>query len=398
MLAPGTRLLARVDSRARADTAAHHTATHLLHATLSRALAEQGAVRQAGSLVGPSTLRFDFTFPRPLTLAELQAVEDEVNRAALADAAVSVAVMGLEEAKQAGATALFGDKYDADAVRVVSVAGESTELCGGTHVASTRACFPFKILSETGVSGGVRRIEALSGAPAAAHLLAAARGMQTVAAGLKLSPLASADEIVANADKFRLRLEAAQREVKQLQAQQQKLMMDAAGASASASDSAWLCLPGWTVDTVDVSHCLPELATRCPHVVVYGVPAALADNYGMFRKVAEDAAAKQYEQAAQRGLQCLVQLFVGENGRALCFKTIDGVDLNAKRRGAADTGFDASRVWKCVQAALDGSKGGGNDAVAQGTFALWSGAAAGEIPARFCAILQEKMGAQQQRQ
>ncbi len=149
----------------RLASARNHTCTHLLHASLRRILGDH--VQQAGSLVAPDRLRFDFSHIAGLTAQELLAVERDVNRAILADYPVSAAVMAQEEALKAGAMALFGEKYG-DEVRVLSIGHcdqckESIELCGGTHLERTGQAGFFSILSESGIAAGVRRIEAATG-------------------------------------------------------------------------------------------------------------------------------------------------------------------------------------------------------------------------------------------
>lgn len=138
----------------------NHTATHLLHAALRKHLGDH--VAQAGSLVAPERLRFDFTHFQAVTPDELRAIEDEVNRHILADIPVVKEIMGLDEARSRGAMALFGEKYGAE-VRTVTIGGVSMELCGGTHLEHTAQIGVFKILSEASVAAGVRRIEAVTG-------------------------------------------------------------------------------------------------------------------------------------------------------------------------------------------------------------------------------------------
>jgi len=150
----------------RLDTARHHTCTHLLQAALRKVLGQH--VRQAGSLVSPEILRFDFTHTAAVTAEELRAVEDEVNRIILEDISLDVAVTTPEQAQEKCALAFFGEKYGRE-VRVVEVPGESTELCGGTHLRSTGQAGAFIILSESGIAAGVRRIEALAGIKALGH-------------------------------------------------------------------------------------------------------------------------------------------------------------------------------------------------------------------------------------
>jgi len=156
----GQQVRLEVEEAARLDSARNHTATHLLHAALRKVLGDH--VKQAGSLVAPGRLRFDFTHISAMTPEELASVEEDVNRAVLADLPVQAEVMPLERARKKGAMALFGEKYG-DEVRVVEVPGASVELCGGTHLAATGQVGPFMILSEAGVAAGVRRIEAATG-------------------------------------------------------------------------------------------------------------------------------------------------------------------------------------------------------------------------------------------
>ena len=159
-LKPGDAVRSSVDLPRRQATARNHTSTHLMHAALRRILGVH--VKQAGSLVSPDRLRFDFTHFRSVTPEELSQVEDLVNREIRRDSGVDTRVRSLDQALEEGATALFGEKYDSQ-VRVVSIPDFSMELCGGTHVGRTGEIGLFKITSEGSVSAGVRRIEALTG-------------------------------------------------------------------------------------------------------------------------------------------------------------------------------------------------------------------------------------------
>jgi len=159
-LAAGETVEARVDCERRLATARHHTATHLLHRALREILGEHAA--QSGSLVTPERLRFDFAHFEPMTPDQVRQVEDMVNEAVLASRPVRATFCSHKEALAAGAIALFGEKYG-DEVRVVDIDGVSRELCGGTHVSSTGEIGPFRILSESGIGSGLRRIEAVAG-------------------------------------------------------------------------------------------------------------------------------------------------------------------------------------------------------------------------------------------
>jgi alanyl-tRNA synthetase len=156
-----------VDAAARAATVRNHTGTHLLHAALRKVLGPQAM--QKGSLVAPDRLRFDFTHDAPLTDDEIEAIEDAVNEWIETNAAAAVSEMPYAEAIESGAIAIFEEKY-ADRVRVVQFGDFSTELCGGTHAAATGEIGLLKILSESGIASGVRRIEALTGIGALHYL------------------------------------------------------------------------------------------------------------------------------------------------------------------------------------------------------------------------------------
>ncbi|MDE2451687.1 MAG: alanine--tRNA ligase [Gammaproteobacteria bacterium] len=159
----GDVLRAQVDGERRRAVALNHTATHLLHAALRKTLGTH--VQQKGSLVAPDRLRFDFSHLQPVTPAELTDIERLVNAQIRLNAPAETQVMGYESAVAAGAMALFGEKYDKD-VRVLRIGDFSMELCGGTHVQRAGDIGLFKILSESGVASGVRRIEAITGAAA----------------------------------------------------------------------------------------------------------------------------------------------------------------------------------------------------------------------------------------
>jgi len=166
-LALGAVVHGQVDRACRRRAQANHTATHLLQAALKQVV--DPGIGQAGSLVDFDRLRFDFHCPRAVTAAELEQIETLINGWISEAHALEVAEMAIEQAKAAGAVAMFGEKY-ADVVRVVDVPGVSMELCGGTHVANTAEIGLFKIVAESGVAAGIRRIEAVAGPAVLAYL------------------------------------------------------------------------------------------------------------------------------------------------------------------------------------------------------------------------------------
>ena len=178
-LTEGDPVRAAVDRERRLATARNHTATHLLHRALREVLGEHAV--QSGSLVAPDRLRFDFAHFGPLTPSELEAVEGIVNDAVLACRPVRATVCSYREAVAGGAVALFGEKYG-ERVRVVEIDGVSRELCGGTHVSVTGEVGPFRILSESGIGSGLRRIEALTGTEALGHMRRAEEALTEAAA------------------------------------------------------------------------------------------------------------------------------------------------------------------------------------------------------------------------
>jgi len=198
MLRVGDHLVGAVDGERRASTVLNHSATHLLHAALRTVLGTH--VTQKGSLVAPDRLRFDFSHFQPVTGEELGAIERMVNAEIRANHATETHHMDMQEALDFGAMALFGEKYG-ERVRVLRMGDTSTELCGGTHVARTGDIGLFKIVSEGGVSAGVRRIEAVSGQGALDHVASEERRLQEAAQLLGGNPAEVADKLRALLDR-----------------------------------------------------------------------------------------------------------------------------------------------------------------------------------------------------
>ncbi len=200
-LQTGDTLLASVDELARRATAAHHSATHLLHAALRNILGSH--VQQKGSLVNPERLRFDFSHPEPLTSAQLQEIERSVNAVIRENYAADTQVLPIAEAQALGAMALFGEKYG-DEVRVVRMGDFSLELCGGTHVQALGDMGVFKILSESGVAAGIRRIEAVAGAAALELIQRDEQRLQAAASLLKVAPADLDQRLAQTLERLRL--------------------------------------------------------------------------------------------------------------------------------------------------------------------------------------------------
>ncbi|WP_440222431.1 alanine--tRNA ligase [Dokdonella sp. MW10] len=311
-LAAGASVDARVDGVRRASIVHNHSATHLLHAALRHVLGEH--VTQKGSLVAPDRLRFDFAHFQPVTREELRRIEDLVNAEIRGNASADVAHMSYDAAIESGAMALFGEKYG-DEVRVLRMGAFSTELCGGTHVGRTGDIGLFKILSEGGVASGVRRIEAVSGAAAMAHVVDEEARLGAI--GELLS--ASAGDVV---DKLR-----------QLLDRQKKLERELDGFKARAASAA----------TADLADHAREVA---------GIKVVAARVDGLDAKALRDGV----DTLKQKLVDCVVLLAAGADGK---ISLVGGVG------GAALGRIKAGDVVAHVASAI-GGKGGGRPDMAQG--------------------------------
>jgi alanyl-tRNA synthetase len=208
----GEDATAQIDSERRQEIRRNHTATHLLHKALRQVVGEDS--RQAGSLVAPDRLRFDFTAMEPVDANQLRTITEIVNREIVSDRPVETAEMPYREAVGEGAMALFGEKYG-DVVRVVSIDDFSKELCGGTHVRRTGEIGPFVITSESSVASGVRRIEALTGTQAIARMIGQQEVVESVGRDLKISWTDLRDQVHGLQDRIRQQ----EREIAQLRGQ-----------------------------------------------------------------------------------------------------------------------------------------------------------------------------------
>ena len=303
---------ASVDAERRAAIVLNHSATHLLHAALRKVLGEH--VTQKGSLVAPDRLRFDFAHFQPIDAGELRAIEDLVNREIRGNAQADIRLMHYDEAIEAGAMALFGEKYG-DEVRVLRLGEFSTELCGGTHVSRTGDIGLFKIVSEGGVASGIRRIEAITGAAAMAHVVDEEQRLHAVADLLS----ASAGDVV---DKLRQLLE-----------RQKKLERDLDSYKARAASAA----------TSD----LAALATD-----VGGIRVVAARVDGLDAKALRDGV----DTLKQKLTDCVVLLAAGADGKVALVGGVGGAALGRIKAG---------EVVAHVATAI-GGKGGGRPDMAQG--------------------------------
>ncbi|MDD3252313.1 MAG: alanine--tRNA ligase [Lachnospiraceae bacterium] len=246
MFTAGETVSLQVSETSRCATEKNHSATHLLQKALRTVLGEH--VEQAGSLVTPDRLRFDFTHFSAMTAEEIKKVEELVNEEIQKNLAVSTQEMSLDEAKKTGAMALFGEKYG-EKVRVVKMGGFSTELCGGTHVDHTGVIHAFKVVSEAGIAAGVRRIEALTGDALMSYYHKAESDLHEAAKTAKTSPA----ELTA-------KIEAMLEEIKALHAENEKLKSKLANESL-----------GDVMDQVKEVNGVKVLATRVADVDMNGL-------------------------------------------------------------------------------------------------------------------------------
>ncbi len=308
----GDTVNAQVDGARRQATVLNHSATHLLHAALRKVLGEH--VTQKGSLVAPDRLRFDFSHFQPITAEQLAEIERMVNAEIRRNADAEIHHMGMAEALDFGAIALFGEKYG-ERVRVLRMGEFSTELCGGTHVARTGDIGLFKIVSEGGISSGVRRIEALTGQGALDYIAEEEQRLQQAASLLGGSAL----EVV---DKLRQLFERQRRLEKELEALKSKAAAGATGdLAASAQDVDGVKLVAARVEGLD--------------------PKALRDAVDRLKQQLGDA---------------VILLASAADGRAALVAGVNGSPLGKVKAGEL-VGHVAGQI---------GGKGGGRPDMAQG--------------------------------
>lgn len=308
-LRTGETVRCQVDAENRNHTARNHTATHLLHATLREVLGEH--VQQAGSSVTADALRFDFTHFDAMSKEELEKTEQLVNRQISLFLDVCTKEMSLKEAEREGAIGLFGDKYG-DTVRVVSIGDYSRELCGGTHVANSGQIGAFKLLSESGVASGVRRIEALTGAAVLKKLRERETMLSEAAQALKTTPEGLAGRAASLAE-----------ETKALKREVETLKKDAMGGAMDQMFAEAKTINGVTLLTRSFEDC------------------GIDDLRGL-----SDDVKKEHKHTAM--------VFAAQNGQKVTFLVSLTEDLLEK-------GYHAGKMIKQIAAAAGGGGGGKAD-------------------------------------
>lgn len=284
VVAVGDEVTFAVDTKRKMDIARNHTATHLLHAALKQVLGSH--VNQAGSYVGPDRLRFDFSHFSQVTEAELKEVEAIVNEQILAGQNVQIEELPIEEAKKRGATALFGEKYG-DIVRVVTVPHFSMEFCGGSHVANTAQIGMFKIVSEGSSGAGVRRIEAVTGHGAVAHVNATEEMVKGLAASLKCR----VNDVPARLDALHAELKSVQKKADELAAEIAKAQVSNVAEQVKEIKGVPVLAQKVNADSVDALRNLgDQMRDKVGGVVV--LAAVMGEKVSILTMATKDAVAK----------------------------------------------------------------------------------------------------------
>ncbi|WP_075618162.1 alanine--tRNA ligase [Paenisporosarcina indica] len=286
-LTTAAAVTATVDQKLRKSTVKNHTATHLLHQALKDVVGTH--VNQAGSYVGPDRLRFDFSHFGQVTKEELTLIEQQVNEKIWDDIQVVTGSHGIEEAKQMGAMALFGEKYG-DIVRVVSIGQYSLELCGGCHVSNTSQIGFFKLVSESGIGAGTRRIEAVTGKAAFEIVKEEERVLEEAAAALKANP----KDLVT-------RVQGLQQELRQVQRENESLSAKIANSQASSILENAQQIQGVTVlsarvqakDNNQLRQMMDDLKTKMTEAVIV-LGAAEGDKVMLIAGVTNDLLGGKY--------------------------------------------------------------------------------------------------------
>ena len=328
MLKAGDTVTLCVDREKRLDTAKNHSATHLLQKALKTVLGSH--VEQKGSLVTPDRLRFDFAHFQAMTEEEIARTEALVNEEIQANLAVTTQIMSLEEAKKSGAMALFGEKYS-DEVRVVSMGDFSRELCGGTHVSNTGVISLFKIVSESGIAAGVRRIEALTGNGVLAYYKEMETRLAAAASLLKTSPAELTDKIA----HLQAELKAAHSENESLKS---KLAQDSLGdVMDKVTEIKGVKVLASSLADVDMNG-LRDLGDQLKEKLGEGVVVLIADNGGNQRRSRQRRPCRKSDQSS--GCLCRRRRrrtsSDGPGRRKGCVQNTGGSAEGCRRAGGTD--------------------------------------------------------------
>lgn len=267
----GLTIESQVGQSERRNTMANHSATHLMHAALRKVLGTH--VTQAGSVVDPDRLRFDFTHPKPLTSEEILRIEELVNEQISRAVDVKTELMNPKEAIAAGAMALFGEKYG-DQVRVLTMGDFSCELCGGTHVKNTSQIRVFKISSEGGVSAGVRRIEATTGDKATEYLMNQTRKAELV------TEMVGSDDVAKWIDDRKKEIKSLEREIRKLKGAQVPVEQIAGEAKIFKDDKGTDARLSVTTLDIDDRDVLTQVADQIQNKIGRGVVVILGRGDG----------------------------------------------------------------------------------------------------------------------
>ncbi|OWY38623.1 alanine--tRNA ligase [Xenophilus sp. AP218F] len=282
----GDSVTATIDLHARLASARNHSATHLLHAALRHVLGSH--VAQKGSLVNPERARFDFAHGEPVSAAQIAELERVVNRVISHNLEVKAEVMSMEDAQKSGAMMLFGEKYGEE-VRVLTMGDFSAELCGGTHVKRTGDIGLFKIVAESGVAAGVRRIEAVTGEGAVAWVQAQEAELKTAASALQAQP----GELIAKIERLQAELKAAQKEAQQLKGQLAFGQLDELVSVGMRTINGIKCV-GSRIDNVDAAT-LREMSDKLMDRLESGIALLACVNEGkvsLIARVSKDLTGK----------------------------------------------------------------------------------------------------------
>jgi len=338
VLKQGDKVNISVDSARRCAITRNHSATHLLHAALRHILGEH--IFQKGSLVGPDRLRFDFSHDKPINSETLNRLEDQVNQYIRSNVPVHVDMMAPEEAKKAGAIAMFAEKY-ADLARVLTMGEFSKELCGGTHVSRTGDIGLFKITDETGISAGIRRIQAVTGQPA---LDWTRQWEEKIRQLTKLFKVSSTNLLAVAEDELNTK-RALQKQIKSLQRSIVSMMEDELLTQTIEMQGIRVLISEITgVDALGLRHLVEQLKNKLPRSVILlasTVQGHTQLTIGVSKELTDQI--KANELASE-----LAQSMGGKGGGQLDF-----AQVGSNNTGSLESALKKAKHW--VEARLNGN-------------------------------------------